>query len=124
MPESLAPMRHAFTAFLVALDVPPHKRVDILTAVGETLSNAVEHAYRDVAIGTVALSALCASDGMLTVDVIDHGSFLTPQQRLFRGFGLRIVRSVAESVDVNTDAGTTVRMIFNAECGRGKDLAV
>jgi anti-sigma regulatory factor (Ser/Thr protein kinase) len=113
VPETPAAMRHALTAFLVAMDVPKEARTDIVTAVGETLSNAVEHAYRDAPTGTVAMIARADAGDRLTVDVVDRGRFRAPADREFRGYGLRIVRKIATSVELTTASGTTIRMIFD-----------
>jgi serine/threonine-protein kinase RsbW len=106
-------MRHALSSFLAALKIPEDRRIDIVTASGEALANAVEHAYRESDIGGVELSASMERPGSLTVEVIDRGRFVEPAQRSHRGFGLRIVRAVAQSVSVDTSAGTAIRMTFD-----------
>jgi anti-sigma regulatory factor (Ser/Thr protein kinase) len=110
--ETAAPMRHALAAFLHALGVPESIQLDVITAVGEALANAVEHAYRDGPVGDVKVAARIEPGGVLAVEVVDRGTFTQPRRRPNRGFGLRIVRSVAHTVDVQTEAGTTVRMRF------------
>jgi serine/threonine-protein kinase RsbW len=108
-----AAMRHALDSFLVALKVPEDRRIDIVTASGEALANAIEHAYAESEIGGVELTALVERPGSLTVSVIDHGAFVEPRERANRGFGLKIVRAVAQSVNVDTTNGTAVRMTFD-----------
>ncbi len=110
--ETAAPMRHALAAFLHALDIPESIQLDVITAVGEALANAVEHAYRDRPVGEVKIVARMEPGGVLAVEVVDRGTFTEPRHRPNRGFGLRIVRSVAHEVDLHTEAGTTVRMRF------------
>jgi len=113
LPESVAPMRHALAAFLTLLDVSREVQIDIVTAIGEALANAVEHAYRSGPVGNVILMACMESDGTFAVDVVDGGTFLAPRKRLDRGFGLRIVRSIARSTKIDTETGTAIRMVFD-----------
>jgi serine/threonine-protein kinase RsbW len=106
-------MRHALNSFLVALKIPEDRRIDIVTASGEALANAVEHAYAESEIGGVELTASMDRPDSLTVEVVDRGAFVEPRVREHRGFGLRIVRAVAQSVTVDTTEGTAVRMTFD-----------
>jgi serine/threonine-protein kinase RsbW len=108
-----AVMRHALNSFLAALRIPEDRRIDIVTASGEALANAVEHAYAESAIGGVELNARMERADSLTVEVIDRGAFVEPRERSNRGFGLRIVRAVAQSVSVDTTEGTAIRMTFD-----------
>ncbi len=105
-------MRHALSEFLRALEIPEAVRLDVITAVGEALANAVEHAYRNGPVGDVKIVARVESDDVLAVEVVDRGTFAQPKPRPNRGFGLRIVRSIAHSVDLQTESGTTVSMRF------------
>jgi anti-sigma regulatory factor (Ser/Thr protein kinase) len=111
--ETAAPMRHALEAFLEALGIPESIRLDAVTAVGEALANAVEHAYRGGPAGEVKVLACLEGGGVLTVEVVDRGTFAQPRPHPDRGFGLRIVRSVAASVKFETERGTTIKMRFD-----------
>lgn len=118
LPERAKPLRHALGAFLAVLDVDEEVAADILTAVGETVINVIEHAYEDSglsAAGAVEVVAFPPSEQTLRVDVSDRGTFIyrrTP--RPDRGFGLRIVHAIARDVTVNASAlGTQVSMIFD-----------
>ncbi|MBV8118277.1 MAG: ATP-binding protein [Candidatus Eremiobacteraeota bacterium] len=106
-------MRHALAAFLAALNVPERVALDVVTAVGEALANSVEHAYRDCPVGEVKILARLENGGILVVEVVDRGTFAAPKRRPNRGFGLRIVRSVAQNVRLETACGTSIRMRFN-----------
>ena len=113
-PTTVRPLRHALSTFLDALEVEPEAIEDILMAVGEALANAVEHAYAGNATGVVELHARIDDAESLSVDVSDDGQFIEREPRAERGFGLRIVRTVARSVAVEIDNGTRVRMVFDA----------
>jgi anti-sigma regulatory factor (Ser/Thr protein kinase) len=105
-------MRRALDSFLTALKIPEDRRIDIVTASGEVLANAVEHAYGESEVGGVQLNAQMERPDNLMVEVIDRGVFVEPQERAHRGFGLRIVRAVAQSVTIDTTEGTAIRMTF------------
>jgi anti-sigma regulatory factor (Ser/Thr protein kinase) len=113
--EAARPMRHAVAAFLVASGCAEGAATDdILTAVGEALANAVEHAYEPSgANGEIELYAHLDDERTLAVDVYDRGHFIERTPRPGRGFGLRIVRAIAKSVSIDTDDGTRVHMIFD-----------
>jgi anti-sigma regulatory factor (Ser/Thr protein kinase) len=111
--ESARPMRHAVAAFLSAVGYSDDMATDdILTAVGEALANAVEHAYDGAPCGDVEVLAHLESDRTLLVDVFDHGRFIERGERPGRGFGLRIVAAIADTFSLGTDGGTHVRMAF------------
>ena len=111
--DAARPMRHAVAAFLEAAGcVDQEASDDILTAVGEALANAVEHAYDGVEENAVELFARLEHDHTLAVDVFDRGTFIRRAPRAGRGFGMRIVEAIAETVTVDIDEGTHVRMIF------------
>jgi anti-sigma regulatory factor (Ser/Thr protein kinase) len=113
-PEAAPSIRHAVAAFLEASGrVDGDVSDDILTAVGEALANAVEHAYAGVPENVVEVCARVEDDDTVAVDVFDCGTFIKRPPRADRGFGLRIVQAVAQNVTVSTDGGTHVRMIFS-----------
>jgi anti-sigma regulatory factor (Ser/Thr protein kinase) len=113
-PESARPMRHAVAAFMAAAAcMETDAGDDILTAVGEALANAVEHAYDAAPNNEVELVARLHDGRELTVDVFDRGTFIERAARPGRGFGLRIIAAIAKQVTVNVDDGTHIRMIFS-----------
>jgi anti-sigma regulatory factor (Ser/Thr protein kinase) len=113
-PEAASPMRHAMAAFLKASGrVDCDLSDDIITAVGEALANAVEHAYAGVEDDEVELFARLENNGTLAVDVFDRGTFVKREPQPNRGFGMRIVEALAQAVTVTVDDGTHIRMIFS-----------
>jgi anti-sigma regulatory factor (Ser/Thr protein kinase) len=108
------PIRHALAAFLDALEFEPTRREDILLAVGEALSNAVEHAYPPSDPGVIEVHALVPDGRTLTVEVADRGAFVPRDGSPNRGFGLRIMRAIASHVTVETGEGTRVSLTFEA----------
>jgi len=121
---NVRPMRHALRSFLEALEVVPDTIDDILTAVGEVLANAVEHAYIDGAAGSVEFYARVEGDAALEVDVRDSGTYIERTARTGRGFGLRIARAIARSVSIDRSRGTHVHLSFDIEQRRRHIRAV
>ena len=74
-----APMRRALSDFLDAVGVPESIRLDVITAVGEALANAIEHAYRGGPAGEVRIVAFVDGDDALNVQVVDRGTFVKPR---------------------------------------------
>jgi serine phosphatase RsbU (regulator of sigma subunit)/anti-sigma regulatory factor (Ser/Thr protein kinase)/anti-anti-sigma regulatory factor len=80
-------------------------------AVVEAATNCIEHAYREVS-GWMWLDAVLDGEGRLRITVTDHGTWRTPSpDPEYRGRGLRLMRSLMDSVDVHrSDRGTTITM--------------
>jgi anti-sigma regulatory factor (Ser/Thr protein kinase) len=116
--EAASPMRHAVAAFLTAAGCADRETTDdILTAVGEALANAVEHAYDGVEENAVELFARLEPDHTLAVDVFDNGRFIERAPRPGRGFGMRIVEAIALAVSIDVQNGTHVHMTFKIPSG-------
>ena len=108
-PDQLAPLRDRIGRWLADSDIPPPLRSDIVLATDEALANSVEHAYRhQEESGTVDVTVTVNQDEV-AVSVTDHGSWKQPcpERCEFRGRGLRIIRSLAERVDVDHTAEGT-----------------
>jgi anti-sigma regulatory factor (Ser/Thr protein kinase) len=97
-------------------------RDDVITAAGEALANAVEHAYAGASEETQRILELLArvdQSGTLSVDVSDRGSFIAREPLPGRGFGLRIIAAVAGQISIETSEGTRVRMQFSGPGSNG-----
>ncbi|MEO6913084.1 MAG: ATP-binding protein [Candidatus Baltobacteraceae bacterium] len=112
--QEAQPVRHALGAFLSAIGIEGVRREDILTAAGEALVNAIEHAYdgRPADTDEIEIFARQEDGTGLVIDVSDRGRFIELAERPGRGLGLRIARAIAQTVSIDTENGTTVRMIF------------
>jgi anti-sigma regulatory factor (Ser/Thr protein kinase) len=89
----------------------------LLTAAGEAIANAVEHAYLGPP-GVVRVQAH-AGDGVLTVTIEDDGKWKPAQRRDERGRGLPLMRALMDGVEIRThQARTEVRltMVLRAGC--------
>lgn len=108
--DGLVEMRHAFRAWSAAASVEENAASEMALAVWEAAANAIEHA-QDPSESTFALRAMLDDAGWLRAEVEDSGSWKQSDGSVDRGLGLTIMRSLMETVDVQTaDSGTTIVM--------------
>jgi anti-sigma regulatory factor (Ser/Thr protein kinase) len=106
VPTSLAHIRVALRRWLQDVDAPPSVVDDVLVAVGEAASNAVEHAYGPGG-GTVSVSVQL-DDADAVVRVSDTGQWREPRGT-GRGRGTLIMRTTTDDFRVDrTPSGTEV----------------
>jgi serine/threonine-protein kinase RsbW len=115
-PEELAPLRDDLRAWLTGNAVVGHDRDALVFAASEAVTNAIEHAYRDVAAGLVWVSATVGSNGVV-LRVTDHGNWRPPGEVEDRGRGLLLLDKLMDDIEVEHEAGTTVTM--RKHVGRG-----
>jgi serine/threonine-protein kinase RsbW len=108
-PEVLASLRDDLRAWLSGNAVVGHDRDALVFAASEAVTNAISHAYRDVAAGLVWVSARMGDDGVL-LRVTDHGSWRQPGEVEDRGRGLLLLDKLMDGVEVEHAEGTTVTM--------------
>jgi len=111
-PEQVAAARGELRAWLAENEVPRRLAEDVLLAVGEACTNAVEHAYpadrpADARFGLHGRIV----DSELTMTITDHGRWRPPDPASdpFRGRGLVLMRAVMKDVELtHEEHGTTV----------------
>jgi anti-sigma regulatory factor (Ser/Thr protein kinase) len=108
--ESVAEARRAVRRFARGLDVDVE---GIALAVSEAVANVVTHAYGEDEPGTIDLAATAGADEIAVV-VRDRGRGMTvPSLRPGAGFGIEIIRQLAETVTVDDRApGVALTMRF------------
>jgi anti-sigma regulatory factor (Ser/Thr protein kinase) len=112
VPASLAVIRDGLRGWLPTAAVDAAIAGDVLLAVGEAASNAVEHAVRD-APGNVTLEVTARSTGTgLALTVKDNGRWHAPPgPRGHRGSGSRLMKALVDTVTITpSPQGTTVEM--------------
>lgn len=114
IPASLAVIRAHLRTWLPTARVNPSAAADVLLAVGEAASNAVEHAIRGTS-GNVELEVTAwATTTGLTLTVKDNGRWHTPrksERSAQRGHGSRLMGALVDTVTITpTPQGTTVEM--------------
>jgi anti-sigma regulatory factor (Ser/Thr protein kinase) len=114
IPASLAVIRARLRTWLPTAQVTPSAAADVLLAIGEAASNAVEHAVRGTA-GDVELEVTArATTTGLALTVKDNGHWQTPERSERsgqRGHGSRLMSALVDTVTITpTPQGTTVEM--------------
>ena len=109
VPMAVPLVRRSLQRFIVRLGYDEDARFAILTAAGEAIANAVEHAY----VGAPGIVRLHAEvhDHLLAIVVEDDGRWKPAQRRDDRGRGLPLMRALMDAVEIRTNqARTEVRL--------------
>ena len=111
IPASLGVIRARLRTWLPTAQVTPSAAAEVLLAVGEAVSNAVEHAVRGTAGDVeVEVTARATTTG-LALTVKDNGRWHAPRRSAQPGHGSRLMNSFVDTVTVTpTRQGTTVEM--------------
>lgn len=108
-PSVLRPIRQSLRRLATDLGLDQERCEALIVAVGEAVSNAIEHAYL-AAPGSIHLRAR-RRGVVLVVEVRDHGRWRQVAAGERRGHGLELMRGFADEVKIRTSArGTTVRL--------------
>ena len=83
------------------------QRFALITAVGEAVANAVEHAYRAEQLGHVYLRT-SIDDQNITIEVEDHGRWRPFQRREERGRGIVLMHELMDRVRITSAQNRTV----------------
>jgi serine/threonine-protein kinase RsbW/stage II sporulation protein AB (anti-sigma F factor) len=114
--ESVVELRHAVVDFADEHGVPEPCLSDISLAVSEAVTNAVVHAFRNGADGTVIASVSMSDAGWVEVRVTDNGSGMAPRNDSPGiGLGLPLIRHLADQFEHRrppSNTGTELWMRF------------
>ena len=109
IPMAAPLVRHALTTWLEGVRIGEERVYAVLTAVGEAVANAVEHAYPN-ASGLIFVTADRDPES-LSIQIEDHGRWRPAQRREERGHGLPLMRALMDGVEIRSDhRSTSVRM--------------
>jgi anti-anti-sigma factor len=101
--DSVLRVRRAFSEWLTQIDAAVEAGDDLMLAVVETVTNAVEHAYPRDRRGIVEFRAALGQDGTLECQVADHGRWQPPDPAAAdRGHGLMVAGQVVDEILVST----------------------
>lgn len=116
LPLAVPLVRRSLERYARNLGLDEDARFALLTATGEAVANAVEHAYAG-APGVVRVQAQAADD-VLTVTIEDEGKWKPAQRRDERGRGLPLMRALMDGVEIRThQARTEVRLTMALRAG-------
>ena len=99
-------VRRSLSRWLESIELDEDTRFGVLTAVGEAIANAVEHAYGTETPGIACVDATCES-GELEIKIEDRGKWRPAQKRDERGRGLPMMRALMDGVEIRSDAKST-----------------
>jgi PAS domain S-box-containing protein len=106
----LAPTRGKLRGWLARCGLNPGQAQSVVFAVGEAVSNAIEHGHRDTPGGLIRLRATALVDH-LHLTITDTGAWKPPGADTHRGRGIHLMRALVQDVDVRSDStGTTVHL--------------
>jgi anti-sigma regulatory factor (Ser/Thr protein kinase) len=117
-PENVVTARHQFSQWLKDIAIDAGKALDMLLAVSEAVTNAMEHGSRFDATLLVSLQATLHGES-LTATVNDHGHWIEPSDQPLtrsqhRGRGLHLINELAFDVSIAGSAqGTQITMRFD-----------
>lgn len=107
VPQSLMELRQELRGWLDQPHVPGTVVDDLLLAVTEAATNAIEHGHDDTGQGTVTVTASMAA-GRVWLTVVDSGTWRPPTpQPTHHGRGLPIVRTVMDETEIRPSSGGT-----------------
>jgi anti-sigma regulatory factor (Ser/Thr protein kinase) len=110
---ALPASRNALRRYAQDLSLLAEDTHALLTAVGEAMSNSILHAYEPGQIGIVRLQ-LSLEDEHLTAVIEDWGRWKRAPSREHGGRGLRIMRSLMDRVEIQSEQRhTLVRLSKN-----------
>lgn len=112
----VAPIARAFLhRFCDEYGLSNVQRFSLITAVGEAIANAVEHAYRGDELGEVILRAE-ADNTTVSIEVEDHGRWRPFQRREERGRGIVLMHELMDHVRISSAQNKTViRLVMNRD---------
>jgi len=125
--KQLAAMRAEVHRWLAPLDLPDDAEHDLVLAVNEAASNAIEHAYRAGGADRGVELAFWLGPDDLHIAIIDCGTWREPPSgRRGRGFGLEIIRRLVPGVAIDHDLrGTRILLQHPLPRRNGRlDMAV
>lgn len=107
--DQLARVRGRVTEWLGEAGASSEEGWDVLIACGEACANAIEHAYRGQAQGTLDVELEHEGTGTIVMRVRDHGRWRPRREPHLRGKGLLLMRKTMDDLRVlREEAGTTV----------------
>jgi anti-sigma regulatory factor (Ser/Thr protein kinase) len=117
-PRSLAPMRAEVRGWLESSHLGEDLVDDLVMAVSEAASNAMEHAYWPITAQSTVELTLLLDEGDINIDIIDHGRWRPPATHdTGRGRGISVIKGLVHSAVIRSDLGGTRVMLHHPSPG-------
>jgi anti-sigma regulatory factor (Ser/Thr protein kinase) len=114
IPLAVPLVRRALERYTLRQALDLGKAFALITAIGEAMANAVEHAYAEEP-GIVRLR-ITRDGSVLTATVEDEGRWKPAQKREERGNGIPLMRALMNGVEIRThQSKTTVRLTLSLD---------
>jgi anti-sigma regulatory factor (Ser/Thr protein kinase) len=101
IPFAVPMVRHALRRYAHRMRLDEDRTFALITAVGEAMANAVEHAY-DGPAGNVRVRVV-HDGGVFVATIEDFGRWKPAEKHEERGRGLPLMRALADAVEIRTD---------------------
>lgn len=116
LPESLRTALTGLMDWLERQRVQSNDMMAVAHAVGELVSNVIDHAYRDRGTDpereVFTLTATLTEEGAGRIEIADGGAWREPDRSGDRGRGLAMAGGLVDTLEIDrTPAGTTARII-------------
>jgi anti-sigma regulatory factor (Ser/Thr protein kinase) len=109
-PDELYGLRNTLRDWFTALGLGARAANELLHAIGEVTSNAIEHGSRLDPARNVAITGQ-QDRGWIRVAISDRGQWVETASDSGRGRGLTLARALVDDLEISTTgAGTTVRL--------------
>ena len=117
IPLAVPIVRRTLNRYATRLGLDEDRAYALITAVGEAMANAVEHAYPE----RPGIVRLRVSDhgGSLRATIEDDGRWKQAQKREERGRGLPLMRALMDGVEIRTNQSHTTIALTLAWSGAG-----
>jgi len=123
-PEQLKPIRADVRHWLGPLELTDDAQHDLLLAVSEAASNAIEHAHPTTSRHAVVELTFWTDNHAVWIEIVDHGEWKAPStNRGSRGRGIPMMQRLVESVMIHYDTRGTRVLLRHPLPGAARELS-
>jgi len=122
-PRELGAIRAEVRRWLATLRLTEGAQQDLVLAVSEAVSNAIEHAYLPAAPDDSVELSFWTDSRSVHVEITDYGGWRAPSSRpTGRGLGIPLMQRLTQSVMIHYDARGTRVLLSHDLPGEARDL--
>jgi anti-sigma regulatory factor (Ser/Thr protein kinase) len=116
-------MRTVVRSWLLTLDLSDDDQLDLVLAVGEATSNAIEHAYpSELSPSSMVELTFWTEPNALCIEIVDYGTWRRPSANgpVDRGRGIPLMQHLAATVVISADTTGTTVLLEHPLSGNGR----